>query len=390
MALTFPSSPSVGQKYPAPSVVGIPTYVWDGEKWTTVGGNIGNSYVSKGGDVMTGLLQLSGDPTAVLHAVTKQYVDARPTTDASKVAKTGDTMTGTLKISVVGDQARLQGASYGVILRNDDANYYTLLTNASDPNGSWNAFRPFTINLATGNVSMAQALTVGGTLNGADIYASRSAGVGYCFLGTNGAHYVGFDGTSYQMPSGASLQIGTPINGASAATVTWTDNNYLPRAGGTITGALAVNGAFTTQAGVTFNGGWTANNGAQNIYNNGSNVMIQGAGGSYDALMTFHRPGSYATNFGLANDNTFRWGGWSAGVAWYRFWTEANCGWPASDGRLLYLTDYLIPRSDNPVENWGGSVMTGAWQRNSDNLYGNRYRYMQLNTSSWYTIGYAG
>ena len=38
--LDFPASPSVGQKYPASPIVGIPTYTWDGEKWTTQGGSI--------------------------------------------------------------------------------------------------------------------------------------------------------------------------------------------------------------------------------------------------------------------------------------------------------------------------------------------------------------
>ena len=35
MALNFPSSPTVGQKYPASPVAGVPIYAWDGEKWTT-------------------------------------------------------------------------------------------------------------------------------------------------------------------------------------------------------------------------------------------------------------------------------------------------------------------------------------------------------------------
>ena len=35
MALNFPSSPTVGDKYPQPPVVGQPVYAWDGEKWTT-------------------------------------------------------------------------------------------------------------------------------------------------------------------------------------------------------------------------------------------------------------------------------------------------------------------------------------------------------------------
>jgi hypothetical protein len=38
--LDFPASPSVGQKYPASPIAGIPQYTWDGEKWTTQGGSI--------------------------------------------------------------------------------------------------------------------------------------------------------------------------------------------------------------------------------------------------------------------------------------------------------------------------------------------------------------
>jgi hypothetical protein len=51
--------------------------------------------VDKAGDIMTGLLTLSGDPTAALHAATKQYVDARtqkfvvPITFGSEYAVSG-------------------------------------------------------------------------------------------------------------------------------------------------------------------------------------------------------------------------------------------------------------------------------------------------------------
>ena len=85
------------------------------------------SKVAKSGDTMTGLLTLSANPTANMHAATKQYVDSAdstiqgqvttlqgtvatlntdPTTktyvddqDALKVAKAGDTMTGFLTLS---------------------------------------------------------------------------------------------------------------------------------------------------------------------------------------------------------------------------------------------------------------------------------------------------
>ena len=51
--------------------------------------------VAKAGDTMTGLLTLSGAPTATLHAATKGYVD---TEVGTRVAKAGDTMTGFLTL----------------------------------------------------------------------------------------------------------------------------------------------------------------------------------------------------------------------------------------------------------------------------------------------------
>jgi microcystin-dependent protein len=51
--------------------------------------------VAKAGDTMTGLLTLSGAPTAANHAATKSYVD---TAVSANVAKSGDTMTGFLTL----------------------------------------------------------------------------------------------------------------------------------------------------------------------------------------------------------------------------------------------------------------------------------------------------
>lgn len=52
--------------------------------------------VAKAGDVMTGALTLSGQPTENLHAATKSYVD---NSSATRVSKSGDTMTGALTLS---------------------------------------------------------------------------------------------------------------------------------------------------------------------------------------------------------------------------------------------------------------------------------------------------
>jgi len=59
MALDFPAAPTLNQKYPTPAVPGVPTYTWDGQKWTTKSDAIGASaYVAKTGDVMTGPLMI--------------------------------------------------------------------------------------------------------------------------------------------------------------------------------------------------------------------------------------------------------------------------------------------------------------------------------------------
>jgi hypothetical protein len=64
--------------------------------------NLESGKVSKSGDSMTGKLTLDGDPTANLHAATKQYVDTQTTTVANnKVSKSGDSMTG--KLTLDGD-----------------------------------------------------------------------------------------------------------------------------------------------------------------------------------------------------------------------------------------------------------------------------------------------
>ena len=129
--LDFPNAPTVGQKYPAPPIVGVPVYSWDGAKWVASGSgfasaiysdtpptgvadgtlwwesdtglmyvryNDGNStqwviacpqpdtstFVLSAGSTMSGPLVLSADPTATLGAATKQYVDTRVRYDAAQ------------------------------------------------------------------------------------------------------------------------------------------------------------------------------------------------------------------------------------------------------------------------------------------------------------------
>ena len=66
-------------------------------------------------------------------------------------------------------QIRMVYGGYGVVLRNDQTDFYVLVTNAGDPWGGFNGLRPFMIDLSTGRVGIgaqsAYPLTVGGDLN---------------------------------------------------------------------------------------------------------------------------------------------------------------------------------------------------------------------------------
>lgn len=69
-------------------------------------------------------------------------------------------------ISTAGDAFRLAYGNYGTILRSDGGAFYILATNKGEAsNGTFNKFRPFRFDLATGGVNLVQtgeSLTVGG------------------------------------------------------------------------------------------------------------------------------------------------------------------------------------------------------------------------------------
>jgi len=80
----------------------------------------------------------------------------------------------------------------------------------------------------SGALSVTGSVTVGGNLNGADIYANRGNGSGYFFM-VNGSHYIGFDGTNYQLPS-APLYVNSSrvVTEAYGGAVAWQAAQNLP------------------------------------------------------------------------------------------------------------------------------------------------------------------
>ncbi len=83
-----------------------------------------------------------------------------------KLSLSGGTLTGELKSTAYNAFRMIQG-EYGTFFRNDGRNLYILLTNAGDQNGSYNDFRPLTVNLSTGRCD----------INGSAVYDSSGKNI---------------------------------------------------------------------------------------------------------------------------------------------------------------------------------------------------------------------
>jgi hypothetical protein len=81
MAMNFPNTPNVGDKYPTAPIAGQPQYTWNGTLWTTHGvapPGPGKVPVWTDGSVpMTAALTLSGDPINPTDASDKHYIDSQ-------------------------------------------------------------------------------------------------------------------------------------------------------------------------------------------------------------------------------------------------------------------------------------------------------------------------
>ena len=86
----------------------------------------------------------------------------------------GGTMTGELK-STAPNSFRLIQGEYGTFFRNDGNSLYLMITNAGDQNGSYNDFRPLSVNLSTGRCDINGKAVYDGTgKNIASTYAPKS------------------------------------------------------------------------------------------------------------------------------------------------------------------------------------------------------------------------
>jgi hypothetical protein len=112
-----------------------------------------------------------------------------------------------------GSALRAVGTTYGVILRNDDTNFYLLATAPGSPLGTFGSIRPFAFSLSTGLVSMTNGATVGGTLTASAVAISGGAINGVTLGATTASAVRGTTvaaTTSVNLPSYSVTALPTP------------------------------------------------------------------------------------------------------------------------------------------------------------------------------------
>lgn len=108
----------------------------------------------------------------------------------STILVTGPGSSGQLRMA-----PNASATGYGSFFRNDGSSTYLLLTNNNDAFGAWNTLRPFTVDNASGVVTMSNGLNVNANLtigNGAFLYLADTGGVARFSLGMSGNNlYIG-------------------------------------------------------------------------------------------------------------------------------------------------------------------------------------------------------
>jgi hypothetical protein len=188
-----------------------------------------------------------------------------------------------------------------------------------------------------------------------------------------------------------------PVNqggtGSGSAAAALSALGAAPTASPSFTGTATFGGSATFSATVAFNGSASlgagqfafiggATGSVATLSGDGARLQVRAGadanGNAYAAAMNFHRPGAYATWFGLDTDNEFVRGGWSDGLVRYRFWTEKNFN-PANYAVLNgpTFTNAIGVNSGSPQINLSNPNSANAnwsiWNYSDGNLYFQTY-----------------
>jgi hypothetical protein len=216
-----------------------------------------------------------------------------------------------------------------------------------------------------GGVGINGSINVGGAgyFTG-DLFVGYGTAQGVIRFNNNPNNYLYWNGTGYVLNGGPlTINGGLSFTGAMTATGGSFSSNVtiggtLGVSGATTLSSLTVNGASNHIGAATFGSitanAITSNSGSAGDINNGAGsaaLEIRGAGGGAHSYLSFHRPGAYAVNFGLADDGNLWIGGWSKGAGnRSRLWTTADFNYtPQPSGNYQANLGYT------PVRQGGGS-----------------------------------
>lgn len=228
----------------------------------------------------------------------------------------------------------------------DTSNYYMLLTNQDDADGSFNGYRPFVLNLTNGMVTMNNGVEVGSFFRSygpATFDQDINAG-GSVLLGASGAAsstlmrkgsielreaspYIDFSrdgsvdyhariqstpvGSFSFLANGGEFRVGAGGNANAFSADGVQYGTVVTTAGSQQTMTKSV--AFTTSGDPFASAAGTS-----------TEAEMRGAGGANPAVHSYHRPGAFGAFFGLRSDNEFAVGGWSMGANSWKVWTQRN------------------------------------------------------------------
>lgn len=210
---------------------------------------------------------------------------------------TGGSYNGSAAVTIAADATSANTASK--LVARDGSGNFSAGTITATLNG--NASTATTATTAT-NWGAYGAVPAAGTSFGNANTIGRSDANGYTYF-----NYINSNTSNNENP-GISQIITT--NGS--------DNFYRKSSISHLTSAVQSNASGTW--GISISGGLTGTQPNLGYSVSGQNIDYAGQGGpqvlgqgSGASMMSFHRPGSYAINFGLGTDNQLRTGGWSRG-----------------------------------------------------------------------------
>ncbi|CAD9219274.1 Putative phage tail fiber protein [Burkholderia cenocepacia] len=205
-------------------------------------------YVTRAAGIAAGNMGLMPNGGRVLIGTTSD--DGRSALQANgHIASSGGIVARGMDAS--GANFRAVNGQYGAFLRNDGTVVYLLSTKAGDADGLYNDFRPFSWNLASGDVTIAgngSSTVVGGSLTALGELKIKPGGEGVIRAGSNDGYFFGnLDRAGWYSPTKGSFQYYftdrvLKVNDK----VVWHEGNLTPldrNLGGQVNGTVTLYGA---------------------------------------------------------------------------------------------------------------------------------------------------